>query len=62
MEANAQYNPGTDKPITHMQWLKQTSSIEEVTLDLVGNDFSAVVNDVGIPDSRECIPARYASD
>ena len=31
-------------------------SREEVTLDLVGNDFSAVVNDFGIPDGRECIP------
>ena len=31
-------------------------SIEEVNLDLVGNYFSAVVNDVGIPDGRECIP------
>ena len=30
--------------------------MEEVTLDLVGNYFSAVVNDVGIPDGRECIP------
>ena len=33
-----------------------TKSMEEVTLDLVGNDFSAVVNDFGIPDGRECIP------
>ena len=32
------------------------NSKEEVTLDLVGNDFSAVVNDFGIPDSREWIP------
>ena len=31
-------------------------TVEEVTLDLVGNYFNAVVNDVGIPDSRECIP------
>ena len=29
---------------------------EGVTLDLVGNDFSAVMNDFGIPDGRECIP------
>ena len=27
---------------------------EEVALDLVGNDFSVVVNDFGIPDGREC--------
>ena len=26
-----------------------------MTLDLVGNDFSAVVNDVDIPDGRNCI-------
>ena len=32
-----------------------TMSLEEVTLNLVGNDFSAIVNDVGIPDSQECI-------
>ena len=30
--------------------------LEEVTLDLVGNDFSTVVNDFGISDGRESIP------
>ena len=29
---------------------------EEVTLDLVGYDFSAIVNEVGIPDGRGCNP------
>ena len=31
-------------------------TVEEVTMDMVGNDFSTVVNDVGIPDGRECVP------
>ena len=31
-------------------------SMEEVTLDLVENDSTAVVNDVGITDGREYIP------
>ena len=38
----------------HFAWSNKL--LEEVTLDLVGNDFSAVVNDFGIPDGRECIP------
>ena len=29
---------------------------EEVTLDLVGIDFSAIVNKIGIPDHQERIP------
>ena len=34
----------------------QNKTMEEVTLDLAVNNFSCVVNDVGIPDGRECIP------
>ena len=71
MVSLAQMGPQAYKNVPQVQFWKQKFGVlwrnfripdhcamEEVTLDLVGNDFSAVVNDFGIPDRQECIPAR----